>query len=176
MSRFGKAVVKCKVPILIIAVLLLIPSLFGMINTRINYDMLDYLPGDIDTVKGQEILLDDFGKGAFSIVVIEGMTPKEISDVKDRVEEINHVETVIWYDSIADVSIPMELLPDKYYEVFNKEDATLMAIFFDTSTSADETMEAISEIRKLMGKQCFVTGMSAMVTDLKELCETEEPV
>lgn len=176
MSRFGKAVVKLKIPILIIAVLLLVPSLFGMLNTRINYDMLDYLPGDIDTVKGQEILLDDFGKGAFSIVVIEGMTPKEISDVKDLVEEIDHVETVIWYDSIADVSIPMELLPDKYYDVFNKGDATLMAIFFDTSTSADETMEAISEIRKLMGKQCFVTGMSAMVTDLKELCETEEPV
>ncbi len=176
MSRFGKAVVKCKIPILIIAVLLLVPSVFGMINTRINYDMLDYLPGDIDTVKGQEILLDDFGKGAFSIVVIEGMSPKEISGIKEQVEKINHVETVIWYDSIADLSIPMELIPDKYYEVFNNGDATLMAIFFNTSTSADDTMDAISEIRRLMGKQCFVTGMSAMVTDLKELCETEEPV
>lgn len=176
MSKFGKAIVKCKVPILIIAVALLVPSLFGMMNTRINYDMLDYLPGDIDTVQGQDILLDDFGKGAFSIVVIEGMTPKQITEVKTKVEEINHVETVIWYDSLADVSVPMELLPSKYYEVFNKDDATLMAIFFDTSTSADETMDAIREIRKLMGKQCFVTGMSAMVTDLKDLCETEEPI
>ena len=176
MNKFGKAIVKCRVPILIIAVALLVPALFGMLNTRINYDMLDYLPGDIDTVKGQDILLDDFGKGAFSIVVIEGMSPKEIAEIKTSVEEINHVETVIWYDSITDVSVPMELLPSKYYEIFNKGDATLMAIFFDTSTSADETMDAIRDIRKLMGKQCFVTGMSAMVTDLKDLCEREEPI
>lgn len=176
MSNFGKVIVKLRVPILIIAVALLVPSVFGMLGTRINYDMLDYLPEDIDTVEGQSILLDEFGKGAFSIVVVEGMTPKQIADVKAKVEEIDHVETAIWYDSLADVSIPMELLPDKYYDVFNKGDATLMAIFFDTSTSADETMEAIKDIRRLMGKQCFVTGMSAMVTDLKELCEKEEPV
>lgn len=176
MSKFGKAIVKFKIPILIIALILVIPSAYGMIKTRVNYDMLDYLPTDIDTVKGQGILLDDFGKGAFSIVVVEGMTPKQISDIKGKVEQINHVETVIWYDSLADVSIPMEILPDKYYEVFNNGDATLLAIFFDTSTSADETMDAINEIRSLMGKQCFVTGMSAMVTDLKNLCEKEEPV
>lgn len=176
MLRFGKAVVKRRVLILILGVLLLIPSIFGMINTRINYDMLTYLPADMDTVKGQDILLEDFGKGAFSIVIVEGMESKEIAALKTKVEQIDHVETAIWYDSLVSLDIPMEMLPDKFYNVFNQGDATLMAIFFDTSTSADETMEAIEQIRTTMGRQCFVTGMSAMVTDLKALCEQEEPI
>lgn len=176
MLKFGKKVVKCRIPILILAVLLLIPSAFGMANTRINYDMLDYLPGDMDTVVGQNILLEDFGKGAFSIVIVEGMEAKDISDLKKKVENIEHVETVLWYDSLADISVPMELLPKKYYDAFNKGDATLMAVFFDSATSADETMDAIREVRRTMGKQCFVTGMSALVTDLKDLCEKEEPI
>lgn len=176
MIRFGKGVVKHRIPILIISVLLLIPSIFGMINTRINYDMLDYLPEDMDTVVGQNILLEDFGKGAFSIVIVEGMEPKDVSALKAEVETIDHVESVIWYDSIADVSVPMEFLPDKYYDVFNNDDSTLMAVFFDSATSADETMDAIHEVRSALGKSCFVTGMSAMVTDLKDLCEREEPI
>lgn len=176
MVKFGKAIVKLRIPILILGVLLLIPSVFGMMNTRINYDMLDYLPGDMDTVKGQDILLDEFGKGAFSLVVVEGMEPKDIAAMRAKIETIEHVETVLWYDSLVDLSVPMEMLPDKLYEVFNRGDSTMMAIFFDTSTSADETMEAISQIRSVAGKQCFVSGLSALVTDLKGLCEHEEPI
>ena len=176
MVKFGKAIVKLRIPILILGVLLLIPSVFGMMNTRINYDMLDYLPGDMDTVKGQDILLDEFGKGAFSLVVVEGMEPKDIAAMREKIETIEHVETVLWYDSLVDLSVPMEMLPDKLYEAFNRGDSTMMAIFFDTSTSADETMEAISQIRSVAGKQCFVSGLSALVTDLKGLCEHEEPI
>ena len=176
MVKFGKAIVKLRIPILILGVLLLIPSVFGMMNTRINYDMLDYLPGDMDTVKGQDILLDEFGKGAFSLVVVEGMEPKDIAAMRAKIETIEHVETVLWYDSLVDLFVPMEMLPDKLYEAFNRGDSTMMAIFFDTSTSADETMEAISQIRSVAGKQCFVSGLSALVTDLKGLCEHEEPI
>ena len=176
MVKLGKKIVKYRIPILVLCVLLMIPSVFGMVNTRINYDMLDYLPDDIDTVKGQDILLDEFGKGAFSLVMIEGMDNKDIVSLKGKIENVNHVETVLWYDSLVDISVPMDILPDKYYDAFNKGDSTMMAIFFDSSTSADDTMEAISEIRSLAGKQCFVSGMSAMVTDLKELCEREEPI
>lgn len=174
--KLGKAVVKCRIPILILAILLLIPSIIGMQNTRINYDMLTYLPEDIDTVIGQNILMDDFGKGTFSFVIIENMQPKDVEKLKSSIKEVNHVDTVLWYDSFADISIPMELLPSKYYDAFNAGDATMLAIFFDSSTSSDDTMEAITAIRDIAGKQCFVSGMSAMVTDLKDLCEREEPI
>lgn len=176
MKNFGKGVVKFRIPILIIAVLLLIPSLLGALNTRINYDMLDYLPEDMDTVKGQNILLEDFGKGAFSIVIVQGMQAKDISALKNELAGIEHVESVIWYDSLMDISVPREMLPQKYYDAFNKGDATLMAVFFDSSTSADETMQAIKDVRRAAGEKCFVTGMSALVTDLKDLCEKEEPI
>ena len=176
MIKFGKAVVKLRIPILILAVILLIPSVLGILGTRINYDMLDYLPEDMDTVKGQNILLEDFGKGAFSLVMVEGMPTKDVSALKAQMEQVPHVETVLWYDSLADISIPMEVLPQKVYDAFNQGDTTLMAVFFDTSTSADETMQAIADSRSLAGKQCFVSGMSAMVTDLKDLCEREEPI
>ena len=174
--KFGKWVVKCRIPILILAIALLIPSTVGMIKTRINYDMLTYLPGDIDTVVGQDILMDEFGKGAFSFVIIEGMDPKDVSSLRDDISHVDHVDTVLWYDDFADVSVPMEMLPSKLYDAFNSGDSTMLAIFFDTSTSSDDTMEAISEIRNIAGKQCFVSGMSAMVTDLKDLCEKEEPI
>lgn len=176
MIKIGKAVVKLRVPILILAAALLVPSLFGMLNTRINYDMLDYLPENIDTVEGQNILLDDFGKGAFSLIMVEGMEEKDVSALKKQIEQTDHVDTVVWYDSLADITVPMELLPDNLYDVFNSGDCTMMAVFFDTSTSADETMQAITDIRALAGKQCFISGMSAMVTDLKNLCEEEEPI
>lgn len=176
MIRFGKWVVKHRIPILILGVLLLIPSVFGMINTRINYDVLTYLPDDIDTVQGQNILLDEFGKGGFSLVMVEGMSEKDTVALETKFKEVDHVSTVLWYDDLADISIPMELLPQKYYDAFNKGDTTMMAVFFDTSTSADETMEAVQQIRKIAGKECYVSGMSAMVTDLKQLCEQQEPV
>ena len=176
MLKFGRGVVKHRVLILILALALMIPAVLGMVNTRINYDMLDYLPEDMDTVIGQNILLEDFGKGAFSFVIVEGMEPKDVAVLREKISQVNHVDTVLWYDSLADLSIPMELLPQKYYDIFNSGNATLMAVFFDTSTSADATMEAITEIRNIAGKQCFVSGMSALVTDLKALCEKEEPI
>lgn len=174
--KFGKWVVKCRIPILVLAVALLVPSLIGMIMTRINYDMLTYLPGDIDTVVGQDILMDEFGKEAFSFVIIEGMDPKDVSSLREDISHVDHVDTVLWYDDFADVSVPMEILPSKLYDAFNSGDSTMLAIFFDTSTSSDDTMEAITAIRSIAGKQCFVSGMSAMVTDLKDLCEKEEPI
>lgn len=174
--KFGKWVVKCRIPILVLAVALLVPSLIGMIMTRINYDMLTYLPGDIDTVVGQDILMDEFGKGAFSFVIIEGMDPKDVSYLREDISHVDHVDTVLWYDDFADVSVPMEILPSKLYDAFNSGDSTMLAIFFDTSTSSDDTMAAITAIRSIAGKQCFVSGMSAMVTDLKDLCEKEEPI
>ena len=174
--RFPKAVVKHRILILIVALVLMIPSVLGMAGTRINYDMLDYLPEDMETVIGQNVLLEDFGKGAFSFIIVEDMPAKDVAALKEKIEQVDHVETVLWYDSIADLSIPMELLPDKIYNEFNTENATMMAVFFDTSTSSDITMDAIREIRQIAGKQCFVSGMSALVTDLKDLCEKEEPI
>ena len=174
--RFSKAVVKHRILILIVVLVLMIPSVLGMAGTRINYDMLDYLPEDMETVIGQNVLLEDFGKGAFSFIIVEDMPAKDVAALKEKIEQVDHVETVLWYDSIADLSIPMELLPDKIYNEFNTENATMMAVFFDTSTSSDITMDAIREIRKITGKQCFVSGMSALVTDLKDLCEKEEPI
>ncbi len=174
--KFAKGVVKSRVIILIVAISLMIPCLYGMLHTRINYDMLTYLPKTMDTVKGQDILMEDFGKGAFSFVVVEGMNNKDVSALAEKIRGIDHVETVLWYDSFMDVDIPMEMLPDKVYDLFNKDDATMLAIFFDSSTSADVTMDAIKNIRSVCNKGCFVSGMSALVTDLKALCEQEEPV
>ena len=174
--RFSKAVVKHRILILIVVLVLMIPSVLGIAGTRINYDMLDYLPEDMETVIGQNELLEDFGKGAFSFIIVEDMPAKDVAALKEKIEQVDHVETVLWYDSIADLSIPMELLPDKIYNEFNTENATMMAVFFDTSTSSDITMDAIREIRQIAGKQCFVSGMSALVTDLKDLCEKEEPI
>lgn len=174
--KFSKAVVKCRIPILICALLLMIPSVLGMAATRVNYDMLNYLPEDMDTVIGQNELLDDFHKGAFSFLILEDMPMKDAATLKEQVERVEHVDTVLWYDSLLDISVPMELLPDKLYQAFNTENATMMAVFFDTSTSSDVTMETIREIRSIAGERCFVSGMSALVTDLKDLCEVEEPI
>ena len=174
--RFSKAVVKCRVPILIITLLLMIPAVLGMVGTRINYDMLDYLPSDMDTVVGQDLLKEDFGKGAFSFIILEDMPAKDVVALKEKIEKVNHVETVLWYDDLADISVPMELLPEKVWKEFNTDHSTMMAVFFDSATSEDVTMDAIRSIRSIAGKQCFVSGMSALVTDLKDLCEKEEPI
>ena len=156
--RLSKAVVKNRVLILIVALLLLIPSVLGMANTRINYDMLDYLPEDMDTVVGQNELLADFGKGAFSLIVVEDMPAKDVAALRKRIEAVEHVDSVVWYDTVADLSVPMEILPEKIYNEFNNGNATMLAVFFDSSTSADVTMDAIREIRAIAGRQCFVTG------------------
>lgn len=174
--RFSKAVVKCRIPILILALLLMIPSAVGMAKTRINYDMLDYLPEDMDTVIGQNDLMEDFGKGAFSFIVVNGMSDRDVDSLCERIKQVEHVETVLWYSSLADITIPKELLPDSIYNEFNNGDSTLVAVFLDSATSADVTMDAIRQIRSVCGSQCFVSGMSALVTDLKDLCEEEEPV
>ncbi len=174
--RFSKAVVKYRIPILILAVLLIIPCVFGMARTRINYDMLDYLPGDMDTVIGQNELLKDFNKGAFSLIIVEDMSDKDVASLTEKIKAVEHVDTVLWYNTLADISIPKEILPDEIYKEFNTENSTMMAVFFDSATSADVTMDAIREIRAIAGKQCFVSGMSALVTDLKDLCEKEEPI
>lgn len=175
MDRFSTAVVKHRKIILIVCVLLLVPSVFGMLGTRINYDMLTYLPKNLDTVKGQDILMDDYGKGAFSIIVVQDKTPAETAAIKNKIEKVDHVDSVIWYNTLLSTDVPMEIIPDKYYEAFNKDGGTLMAVFFDSSTSADETIEAIGQVRQLSGNDSYVTGMSALVKDLKDLCEQEEP-
>lgn len=174
--RFAKAVVKHRILILILTVALLVPSAFGMAATRVNYDMLTYLPEDMDTVIGQNELLEDFNKGAFTFLIFEDMPNKDVAALKQQVEQVDHVDTVLWYDSLADLSIPMEMLPDKVYQAFNSDHSTMMAVFFDSGTSEDVTMEAVKQIRTICGKQCFVSGMTALVVDLKDLCEQEEPI
>ena len=174
--RFSKAVVKCRIPILILTLILMVPSVIGMARTRVNYDMLTYLPEDMDTVIGQNELLEDFNKGAFTFLIFEDMSTSDVATLKEKVEQIDHVDTVLWYDSLADLSVPMELLPDQLYSEFNTDHSTMMAVFFDSGTSEDITMEAVKEIRRVCGAQCFVSGMTALVVDLKDLCEQEEPV
>ena len=178
MIKFGKAVVKLRIPILILSIFLLIPSAIGYFNTRVNYDILTYLPEEIETMKGQDLLLDEFGTGAFSFCVVEGMDAKDISAMREQMEEVPHVKSVIWYDSLADISIPMEMLPDEIYDFFNNDekDSTLLAVLYDTSMSADETMDAIEELRGVVKDQCYISGMSAVVTDIKNLSNKETPV
>lgn len=174
--QFSKAVVKYRIPILVLTLILMVPSVIGMATTRVNYDMLTYLPEDMETVIGQNELLEDFNKGAFTFLIFEDMPNKDVAKLKEKVEEVDHVDTILWYDSLADLSMPMELIPDEIYKEFNTDHSTMMAVFFDTGTSEDETMDAVKEIRKVCGEQCFVSGMTALVVDLKDLCEQEEPI
>lgn len=176
MQKFGRGVVKLRVPILIVSVLLLIPSIFGFVSTRINYDILSYLPSDIETMKGQDIMLDEFGKGGFSLVMLDGMEDKDVEKVKEKIEKVDHVCDVLWYDTLADVSLPKEVLPDDIYDFFNTDNSTMMAVFFDKATSADGSLEAVKEIRSIAGEQCFVSGMSSVVEDIKDLTMQEAPM
>lgn len=178
MLKLGEKIVSARVVILILSFVLLIPAAYGYIKTRVNYDILSYLPKDIETMEGQDILVDQFGTGAFSLYVVEGMEDKDISALKEKIENVDHVSKVIWYDSFADLSVPKSMLPDSLYDAFNNDekDATMMAIIFDDTTSADETMDAIEEIRKISNKQCFLSGMSAVVVDTKKLSEKETPI
>lgn len=176
MKKFGTKVVQLRIPILILSLVLLIPSFLGYVNTRVNYDILSYLPKDIETMVGQDILIDEFGTGAFSMFIVEGMEPKEVSELCQKIGQVDHVEKVLWYDSVMDLTIPMEMLPDELYEAFNSAEATMIIIIFDETTSADGTMEAIKNIRKIADKNCFLSGMSAVVTDTKDLSEKEAPI
>ena len=173
MVKLGRKIVKFRIPIFILSLLLLIPFAIGYINTRVNYDVLYYLPDDIETMKGQDILVDEFGTGAYSMFICEGMKNKDVAALKKKIEGVEHVSKVVWYDSFSDLSVPVEMLPDKIRSALFSDDSTMMFIIFETTTSADETMDAIGDIRKLAGKQCFVSGMSAIVTDTKNLAESE---
>ncbi len=176
MNKLSQLIVKLRYVILAVAFALLIPSAIGYFNTRVNYDILTYLPKDIETMQGQDILLDQFGTGAFVLYVAEGMEEKDVSNLKSQIEQVDHVSDVIWYDSVMDISVPMEMLPDRVYEAFNSDNATMMFIIFDEGTSADGTMQAIEDIRKVSNKQCFMSGMSAIVTDTKNMAEKETPI
>ena len=176
MKKFGRAVVKSRFVIVIIALALLVPSVIGYMRTKVNYDILYYLPREIETMVGQDILVDQFGNGAFSFLIVEGMEEKDVSKLKDKVKQVDGVADVIWYDSIADLSVPMTMLPDDLYRAFNNGDCTMMAVIFEETTSADRTMKAIEDIRKVCNEQCFLSGMSAIVVDTKNLSDKETPI
>ncbi|MCI8508566.1 MAG: MMPL family transporter [Lachnospiraceae bacterium] len=176
MDKLGNGIVKLRIPIFIISILLLIPAAIGYVNTRVNYDILSYLPKDIETMAGQDILVEDFGTGAFSLFLVEGMEDKDIVAMKQDIEKVEHVKSVIWYDSILDISVPETMLPKDIVEAYRSDNATMMAIIFDTTMSSDETMDAIEEIRKVAGRNCFLSGMSAVVTDTKNLSNRETPI
>ena len=176
MKKISHIIVKLRYLILLVAIGLLIPAVIGYINTRVNYDILSYLPKDIETMKGQDILLDQFGTGSFVLYVTEGMEEKDVAALKAKIEQVDHVKNVLWYDSVMDLSIPMTMLPSEVYEAFNNGDATMMFVVFDEGTSSDPTLKAIDDIRKISDKQCFMSGMSAIVTDMKSLTKTETPM
>ncbi len=176
LKSFSEKIVKNRIMVLILAVLLLIPTGIGYVNTKVNYDMLTYLPRDIDTMKGQEILKEEFGTGAFSMLICRGMSEKDTAALKEKVEQVEHVKDVLWYDSFLDLSIPMEMLPDEVYKAFNHDDATMMFVIFDETTSEEGTMSACEEIRRIAGSQCFLSGMTAVLIDTKNLSDQEAPV
>ena len=176
MQKFARKVVNNRKLIIIIALILLIPALIEFIVTPVNYDILTYLPGDMDSVKGEHIFSDEFGKGAFAMVMVDDMEYKDVAKLKQNIQEIDSVDNVIWYDTVADLSVPTEILPDKLYTVFNDEDTTLMAVFFKTGISEGSTLDALTEMRKICGEQAFISGMSSFVLDLKELSHHEEPI
>lgn len=176
MVKTGKWIVKHRILIVLIGILLLIPSVIGTIKTRINYDILSYLPESLETVKGQDVMVDEFGTGAFSMVVVEDMPLKDVQKLKNKFEEIEHVKKVLWYDDIADISVPTSMMPKDLKDIFFADDSTMMLVLFDNTTSSDEAMEAVTNMRAIADKQCFISGMSGVVTDIKNLCLQELPI
>ena len=176
MKKIGQAIAKGRYLIFILALALLVPSAIGYLNTRVNYDILSYLPDSLETVSGQDIMVDEFGMGAFSMVIVEGMDNKDAAALEADLETINHVKEVLWYDDMLDLSVPVSMIPDSIRDAFFQGDATMMIALFDNTTSADETMEAITAMRKMVGKECFISGMSGVVTDIKNLALQEMPV
>ena len=176
MIKFGKWIAKHKVLIVIISMLLLIPSFLGMAATRVNYDILSYLPDSLETVEGQDIMVDEFGMGAFSMVVVEDMELKDVAKLKEKFQDVEHVKDVLWYDSVADLSIPVSMIPAKFKDGFFNGDATMMIALFDDTTSSDAAMEAVTDMRKIANEQCFISGMSGVVTDIKNIALQEMPI
>ena len=176
MIKFGKWIAKHKVIIVIISLLLLIPSFLGMAATRVNYDILSYLPDSLETVEGQDIMVDEFGMGAFSMVVVEDMDLKDVAALKQKFQDVEHVKDVLWYDSVADLSIPVSMIPNKFKDAFFNGDATMMIALFDNTTSSDAAMEAVTDMRKIVNEQCFISGMSGVVTDIKNIALEEMPI
>ena len=176
MLKFGQKVTKHRRIILIVALLLVIPSIFGFIGTRVNFDVLTYLPDSIETIKGQDILLDEFGKGGYGLITVEGMDYKDVAKMKEKMEKVDNVESVLWFDTVADISVPREILPDSLTSAFNSDDATMMAIFFGAGTSDDDSLAAMKELRQICGQQCYISSMTAFVEDLKELTDHEMPI
>ncbi len=176
MKGLSKRIVKGRYLILILSVVLLLPSVFLYTRTKVNYDMLSYLPGDIDTMKGQDILVDEFGTGAFSMVILEGMEGKDVTALKEKLSAVDHVKNVIWYDNFADLSIPVEMLPDEVNDIFNRQGATLLFVLFDDTSSSDPVLEAVRQMRKICNEQCFISGMSGVLVDTQELADSETPI
>ena len=176
MVKVGKWIAKHRVLMLIIGFLLIIPSVIGMAKTRVNYDLLSYLPEHLETVKGQDILVDEYGMGAFSMVVVENMDMKDVQKLEKEFEKVPHVQDVLWYDDVADISLPVEMIPKDLKEAFFKGDATMMLVLFDNTTSSDEAMDAVGQMRKLANDQCFISGMTGVVTDIKNLALKELPI
>ena len=145
--KFGKWLTRHKAVVLIIAFLLLIPATIGYVSTRINYDLLSYLPNSLETVSGQDTMVDEFGMGAFSMIVVEDMDLKDVAALKEKIEAVDHVKKVLWYDSVLDVSFTVEMLPKDLREAFFNGDATLMIALFDNTTSSETSMEAATQIR-----------------------------
>ena len=176
MVKVGKWIAKHKVLVLLIGLLLVIPSVIGIAETRVNYDLLSYLPDTLETVKGQDILVDEFGMGAFSMVIVENMDMKDVQKLEEKFSEVEHVKDVLWYDDVADITLPVEMIPEKYRKVFINGDATMMLVLFDNTTSSDTSMEAITELRKIANEQCFLSGMTGVVTDIKNIAMQELPI
>ena len=176
MIQFAKKLVHHRKFIVFLAFILLIPSTIGIVKTRINYDILSYLPDSLETVKGQDIMVDQFGAGAYSMIIVEDMNLHDVQKLKQKLEKVNHVDKIIWYDDIADLSVPKEMLPEKVRKVFFNKNATMMIAMFKETTSSDNTMEAVTQMRKIVGKQCFISGMSGVVTDIKNLVMQEIPI
>jgi len=176
MKGFARGVVKLRFIILIVGLVLLIPAGIGYLKTRINYDILTYLPKNIETMKGQDILKDEFGTGAYSMLVVDGMSEKDSVALKNKIQKVKHVENVLWYDSLVDITVPMEMIPDDVKAKFQNGDTTMMFVIFDDTTSSEGTMDAIEEIRRISSKECFLAGMSGVVTDTKNLAEKETPI
>ncbi|MBP0960951.1 MAG: hypothetical protein J5864_02315, partial [Oscillospiraceae bacterium] len=175
LQSFGNFIAKHRRLIILFYVLLLIPSAFGYVKTRINYDVLSYLPDTLETVKGQDIMVDEFESGAFSMIIVENMDNKDVVELKKKIEKVDHVSSVIWYDDILDISVPENMLPSKIHDALFNGDSTMMVALFDNTTSSDETMNAVTEMRKITGRQCFISGMSGVVTDIKSLYLKEMP-
>ena len=176
MVNVGKWIAKHRLLIFLVSLLLLVPSVFGMIKTRVNYDLLTYLPESLDTVKGQQTMVDEFGMGAFSMIVVENTDRKDVARLEEKLEEIPHVKDVLWYDDAADITLPVEMIPERLRNAFFSGDATMLVALLDTSTSSDEALKAVTDISSTVNESCFVSGMTSVINDVKNLSDHEVPI